>query len=148
MEGIDNPKIFEKLAKKAIKKKVGIIAIKVGKSEAAQAATVSHTASLAGNDSAANALFERLGIARVDDLETFLNSLIILHQGGPLFGNSISSMSCSGGEASLVADLAEELDLHSLLLMKKLKMNSLYFRAFSSYFKPIRLSNIYNDREN
>ena len=112
VEGIDNPKIFEKLAKKAIKKKVGIIAIKVGKSEAAQAATVSHTASLAGNDSAANALFERLGIARVDDLETFLNSLIILHQGGPLFGNSISSMSCSGGEASLVADLAEELDLH------------------------------------
>ncbi len=111
IEGVDNPKLFEKLAKKAAKKKIGIIAIKVGRSEAAQAATVSHTASLAGNDAGANALFERLGIARVDDLETFLNALIVLHQGGPIFGKAISSMSCSGGEASLIADLTEDLDL-------------------------------------
>ena len=112
VEGVDNPTLFEKLAKKARQKKIGIIAIKVGKSEAAQAATVSHTASLAGNDAGANALLNRLGIARVYDLETFLNTLIILHQGGPIFGNSISSMSCSGGEASLIADLNEDLDLH------------------------------------
>ena len=77
IEGIDNPVFIEQLAIKAREKKVGIIAIKVGKSKAAQEATVSHTASLAGNDSAANALFERLGISRVDTIETFLNSLMI-----------------------------------------------------------------------
>ena len=111
IEGIDNPVFLEQLAIKAREKKVGIIAIKVGKSKAAQEATVSHTASLAGNDSGANALFERLGISRVDTIEIFLNSLMILHEGGPLFRNTISSMSCSGGEASLIADLADPLTL-------------------------------------
>ena len=111
IEGIDNPVFLEQLAIKAREKKVGIIAIKVGKSKAAQEATVSHTASLAGNDSGANALFERLGISRVDTIEIFLNSLMILHEGGPLFKNTISSMSCSGGEASLIADLADPLTL-------------------------------------
>ena len=57
---------------------MGIITIKVGKSKAAQEATISHTASLAGNDSGVNALFERLCISRVDTIETFLNSLMIL----------------------------------------------------------------------
>jgi acyl-CoA synthetase (NDP forming) len=78
----------------------------MGKSEAAQKATVSHTASLAGNDKVSGAVLERLGIGRVDSLPALLETLKLLHVSGPLASNELSSMSCSGGEASLIADSA------------------------------------------
>ena len=81
--------------------------MKVGRSEQARAGTVSHTASLAGSDAASDAFLRRLGIARVDSIPSFLETLKLLHVGGPLDGCDISSMSCSGGEASVMADSAE-----------------------------------------
>jgi len=109
IEGIINPKDFEKLAREAKTLKKGIVALKVGKSKLAENATVSHTASMAGNYQGAIALLNKLGIATVDGLESLLNTLMILHVHQPISGNKIASMSCSGGEASLIADLAEPL---------------------------------------
>jgi acetyl-CoA synthetase len=81
-----------------------LIALKVGKSDQAQQATVSHTASLAGSDAGAAALLHRLGIGRVHDVPTFLETLKLLHCNGQLDASTLSSVSCSGGEASLAAD--------------------------------------------
>lgn len=111
IEGFGNIPEWEQLAAAAHGKGVPIVAIKVGKSEQARAATVSHTASLAGSDAGATALLERLGIARVSTLPTFLETLKLLHCYGPLPNGNIASISCSGGEASLVADMAEGMDL-------------------------------------
>ena len=69
--------------------------------------TLSHTASLAGPDRLYDALFARLGVARARNLATLLETLKLLHLCGPLRGRRLASMSCSGGEASLMADLAE-----------------------------------------
>ncbi|MEM6310494.1 MAG: acetate--CoA ligase family protein, partial [Pseudomonadota bacterium] len=69
-----------------------------------RAATVSHTASLAGSDAGARALLVRLGIGQVRSLAAMLETLKLLHVVGPLNSNRIASMSCSGGEASLMAD--------------------------------------------
>jgi acyl-CoA synthetase (NDP forming) len=52
------------------------------------------------------AVLERLGIGRVNSLPELLETLKLLHVAGPLATNEISSMSCSGGEASLIADSA------------------------------------------
>ena len=82
-----------------------ICALKVGRSDQAQLASVSHTASLAGSHTGAAALLARLGIAQPTDLATFLELLKIFHVAGPLRSNAIASASCSGGEASLMADL-------------------------------------------
>jgi hypothetical protein len=41
----------------------------------------------------------------------FLETLKLLHVHGPLPGRSLCSMSCSGGEASLIADAAVDRDL-------------------------------------
>src|SRR3546814_5500097 len=41
----------------------------------------------------------RLGIARLDSIPAFLEALKLLHVTGPLDGFTLSSMSCSGGEA-------------------------------------------------
>ncbi len=107
IEGFDSAAGFEKLAARARELNKPIVAMKVGKSEQARAATVSHTASLAGSDAASSAFLKRLGIARVHSIPSFLETLKLLHGVGPLSGGTLSSMSCSGGEASVMADCAE-----------------------------------------
>ncbi|MCV3238380.1 acetate--CoA ligase family protein [Mesorhizobium sp. ZC-5] len=107
IEGFDSAAGFERLAARARELKKPIVAMKVGRSEQARAATISHTASLAGSDAASDAFLKRLGIARVNSIPSFLETLKLLHAGGPLAGRSLSSMSCSGGEASVIADSAE-----------------------------------------
>ncbi len=105
MEGFDSIASLERLATRSRELKKPVIMLKVGRSEAAQAATVSHTP-LAGNDAVSSALLARLGIGRVDTLPEMLETLKLLHAHGALSGRAVSSMSCSGGEASLVADAA------------------------------------------
>lgn len=105
IEGIDNIELLEQLARKSADLKKPIVALKVGASEQAQAATISHTASLAGSQAGASALFKRLGIAQVHNLSTLLETLKILHVHGWLSEPTVMSMSCSGGEASLIADV-------------------------------------------
>jgi acyl-CoA synthetase (NDP forming) len=111
IEGIKDLRAFEALAARARALGKPVVALKVGKSDQARAATVSHTASVAGGDSGAAALLARLGIARVDDLPTFLETLKLLHVAGWLPSNRIASISCSGGEASLAADTAHGRDI-------------------------------------
>ena len=106
IEGIGDLRAFEKFAAEARKAGKPVVAIKAGKSEQAQKAAMSHTASLSGSDKGADALFRRLGIARADSLPELLETLKVLHFAGPLPSSRIASMSCSGGEASLMADAA------------------------------------------
>lgn len=105
IEGIDDLRGFEALAQAAHAAGKPIVALKVGSSEQAQAATISHTASLAGSAAGAAALLKRLGIAQVTSLEVMLEALKLLHVAGPLPHAGIVSASCSGGEASLMADI-------------------------------------------
>jgi len=107
IEGFDSLRGLEALAARARELKKPVVAMKVGRSAQARAATLSHTASLAGSDAAAAAFLRRLGIARLDSVPAFLETLKLLHVTGPLDGFAISSMSCSGGEASVMADAAE-----------------------------------------
>ena len=107
IEGIGDLKAFEELTTKARKLGKPIVALKVGKSAEARRAAQSHTASLAGDAQSAKSLFKRLGIAEVDRLEVLIDTLKIFHSYGPLSSKNIRSLSCSGGEASLVSDLAQ-----------------------------------------
>ena len=112
VEGFGDIREWEALAIKAFDKGTPLIALKAGMSEHAQAATVSHTASLAGSDAGARALLKRLGVPRLSTLPDFLETLKLLHCYGPLPGGNIASISCSGGEASLIADMAVGTGLH------------------------------------
>ncbi|WP_299890416.1 acetate--CoA ligase family protein [uncultured Ruegeria sp.] len=112
IEGFGDLRMWEALAQNAHARGVPVIALKMGRSDHAQAATISHTASLAGGDAGAQAFLDRLGIARLDDIPSFLECLKLLHVTGRLDGNGLGMISCSGGEASLSADMAEGRDLH------------------------------------
>ena len=97
IEGFGNLRGWEALAQRARAKGIALIALKSGVSQQAQAAAVSHTASLTGSDTGADAFLQRLGIRRARSLPVFLESLKIAHQFGQLSSNRIASISCSGG---------------------------------------------------
>jgi acetyl-CoA synthetase len=104
LEGLDDVAAFSRAAIKALQKRVPLVALKAGSSELGARTTMSHTSSLAGPDMLYDALFARYGVARVFDVSGLLETLKFLHVHGGLKGNTLVSASCSGGEASLVAD--------------------------------------------
>lgn len=106
IEGIGDVAGFERMAFRARELGKPIAAIIVGRSRESRAATISHTASVAGSEAGTAAFFARLGIPRLKSIPEFLEALKLLHVHGPLPGGDLASMSCSGGEASLMADAA------------------------------------------
>ena len=108
VEGFGDLRKFELIALKSRRLRKPVAVIKAGKSQKARATTVSHTGTIAGSDTMASALLDRLGIARLDSIPALLETLKLLHAGGPMEGRRIGSLSCSGGEACLMADAAHE----------------------------------------
>ncbi|HVW71483.1 MAG TPA: acetate--CoA ligase family protein [Steroidobacteraceae bacterium] len=106
IEGIRHPSAFVRAAQLARERGIPIVAVKSGRSELGAKLALSHTASIGGLDSVADAFLERAGVVRVRSLAVLLETLKLLHVHGPLGGADIASMSCSGGEASLIADTA------------------------------------------
>ena len=106
IEGIDDAPAFAALAEKARAKGKGVAVIKSGKTESSRTAAASHTASLAGGGAASSAFLRQIGVAEVNTPSELIETLKIFHVHGPRIGTRICSLSCSGGEAGLVADLA------------------------------------------
>ncbi|MEM7293850.1 MAG: acetate--CoA ligase family protein [Pseudomonadota bacterium] len=111
IEGLSDIASFAEVAVRALRAKKSVVALKTGRSATGASIAQSHTASLVGSDDLYDALFDRVGIARVDCVDEFLETLKFLSLAGPLENNRVASMSCSGGEASLIADLAESTTL-------------------------------------
>lgn len=111
IEGLADIPTFSAAALRALEKGVPIVVLKAGRSARGAEITMSHTGSLAGSDRLYSALFERLGVARCDTVAQFLETMKFVSQVGALPAAEIGSMSCSGGDASLVADNAEALGI-------------------------------------
>ena len=111
IEGVDDIDHFSRSALDALQSGVPIVVMKVGKTAASARQSSSHTSSLTGSDELFDALFDRLGIIRVDSLNKLLETLKVVALGERLSGRNIFSLSCSGGEAAIIADVAAELDI-------------------------------------
>ena len=109
MEGLTDVEGFSRAALAALERGLPIVALKCGRSAAGARATLSHTSSLAGEATLYEALFERLGIVAVDSLPKLVECLKLFTFAGPAPVERFASLSCSGGEAALIADLAEDL---------------------------------------
>jgi acetate---CoA ligase (ADP-forming) len=110
IEGIRDPVRFATAVRAARAANKPVVALRAGHSDAAQALTLTHTASLTGAAAVAGAFLERQGVVEVTSITAFLETLKLIHaraiaghRGGR---RGLVSMSCSGGEASLVADTA------------------------------------------
>ena len=106
IEGIDDAPAFAALAERARAMGKGVVCIKSGKTELSRTAAASHTASLAGGGAASSAFLRQIGVAEVNTPSELIETLKIFHVHGTGLGQRICSLSCSGGEAGLVADLA------------------------------------------
>ena len=111
MEGVSDIEAFDNAGRRALEKKIPIVAIKTGRTNTSSQIALSHTSSLTGSDQLFDVLFDRLGIARVDNVPEFLETLKLLSIFGAIDHNGVASMSCSGGEAGMMADLIDGLDI-------------------------------------
>jgi len=111
LEGLGDPHALAAAVARARTQGVPVVALKTGRSEAGARIALSHTAALGSMDAVVDAFFRRIGIVRVDTVPTLLEALKLLHVQGPLPGRTIASLSCSGGEAALIADAASSAGL-------------------------------------
>jgi acyl-CoA synthetase (NDP forming) len=111
VEGIDDAPAFAALAEAARATGKGIVCVKSGKTDASRDAAASHTAALAGGGAASSAFLRQVGVAEVNTLPELLETLKIFHVHGARIGARLCSLSCSGGEAGLVSDLAQPFGL-------------------------------------
>lgn len=111
LEGLNDLPRFVQLAERARQQGIPMVALKVGRSAHGARITLSHTATLAGEGALYDALFERLGVGQTSTPEELIETLKLLSVSGVLPGKRLASLSCSGGEATLVADLGERQQL-------------------------------------
>jgi len=111
VEGIEDPERFMRVADAATRAGTPVISVKVGSSEVADAATLSHTGSLTGDDDAWNAAFRQTGVERAPDIPDLLARGSAHAAYDSPDGNRVCVASTSGGLASLLADMAAERDL-------------------------------------
>jgi acyl-CoA synthetase (NDP forming) len=106
LEGLDDLDAFARMAQRALERGVPIVVMKVGRTQAGSERASSHTSSLTGSDILYDAYFDRLGVIRVDSLNRLLETLKVFDVSGPIPGHDIVTLSCSGGEAAILADLS------------------------------------------
>ena len=110
LEGFKRPERFLALADRALELGKPIMAVKVGRSDQAQASSVAHSGSLAGETRVTDAALDAAGVIRCADLDELLETAELV-EGIRRTGRSVGRgrtgvVTVSTGEASLVADLA------------------------------------------
>ncbi|MCZ6470078.1 MAG: acetate--CoA ligase family protein [Gammaproteobacteria bacterium] len=111
IEGIKDIKKFAAASLKALQASKPIVVLKAGRSALGSSLTVSHTGSLAGTDEAFQALFDQLGIVRVDAPVALIETLKFLSVSGAPKGRRLAAFTCSGGEATILADYCQKVGL-------------------------------------
>lgn len=103
VESFGNPRRFARIARRVGRKKP-IVAVKSGRTQAGQRAAGSHTAALAGSDTAADALFRQTGVIRADTLEEMFDLAIVAGSQPPPDGPRVAILTNAGGPGILCAD--------------------------------------------
>lgn len=103
LETIVDPQRFRQIAERVGRKKP-IVVLKAGRTSAGQSAAGSHTAALATNDTAVDALFSQCGVIRAKTLDEFLALATGLSSQLLPAGRRVGILTNSGGPGVLCAD--------------------------------------------
>ncbi len=82
-----------------------VIVLKVGRSEVAAKAAMSHTGSMAGSDDVLDAAFRRVGVLRVDTISELFDMAEILGKQPRPAGPRLAILTNAGGPGALAADM-------------------------------------------
>jgi acyl-CoA synthetase (NDP forming) len=111
METVRDPQAMIAVLKKANEHRIPVVAIKVGRTKLSARLAVSHSGAMAGSDAAYQALFDRYGVQRVDDIDEFAHALMMFAQPHPVADGGLVCLHDSGGERQLLIDLADSMAL-------------------------------------
>ena len=110
LESFGNPRKFGRLARRVARRKP-ILALKGGRSAAGARAAGSHTAALAGSETAVDALFGQAGVIRAETLEELLDVASLLSSAPLPRGRRTVVLTNAGGLGILCADACEQAGL-------------------------------------
>lgn len=116
VESVDRPRAFAAALASARDAGKPVVVLKIGVSELGRANSVAHTGRMAGPEQGWSALFDRLGVRTVRDLDDLMETLTLLggvvpelparaFEAGKL-GTAFATI--SGGETSLICDIAAQ----------------------------------------
>jgi acyl-CoA synthetase (NDP forming) len=109
METARNPAGMIRAFQKANDKGIPVVVLKVGCTELSARLAVSHSGAITGSDDAYQALFDRYGVQRVQDMDELATTLIMFAQPHPVATGGLVSIHDSGGERQLLIDLADDM---------------------------------------
>ncbi|MBL8710835.1 MAG: acetate--CoA ligase family protein [Rhodospirillaceae bacterium] len=106
LEGIRDIVAFSASCRRALERKIPIVALRSGVSEMGARVAASHTSSLAGQNELYDTLFQRLGILTTQSVPQFLELLKALSVSPLPRGRRLTVFSSSGGDNGMSADFA------------------------------------------
>jgi acetate---CoA ligase (ADP-forming) len=115
LESFGNPRKFGRLARRVARQKP-ILAMKGGRTRSGARAAGSHTAALAGSETAVDALFHQAGVIRADTLEELIDVAALLSSQPTPRGPRTALLTNAGGLGILAADACEAAGLELPLI--------------------------------
>ncbi|MFJ5732397.1 acetate--CoA ligase family protein [Streptomyces paradoxus] len=106
LEGLKDGRSFLLAADRAARRKVPVVAVKVGRTETGARTAASHTGKLTGADAVVDAALRQYGVIRVDGLDELQDTAALLARARPPRADGVVVYSISGGTGAHVADLA------------------------------------------
>ena len=111
LESVVDAYEFSIAAIEALKKRVPIVVLESGQSTIGAKVTRTHSYSLSADGQVSSAFYRKFGIIQVHSIPQLLETLKLVSLIPPDDNPTIASISCSGGEAALMADLVAEKNL-------------------------------------
>ncbi len=137
MEGIKEGPMLMAGLEAARRARKPVVIMKVGRSSVGSEAARSHTASIAGDDKAADAVFAEFGAVRARSAQELLDLAHIAAHGIYPAKNSFGVMTVSGGAGVLMSDAAEDCNLPMPPLPEKTQEELRAVLPFAAFRNPI-----------
>lgn len=110
LETVREPGVFRRAARQAAEAGKAVVVLKIGSSALSARTAAAHTGALVGDDRVISAVFDDLGVIRVDTIEDMLVTASVAATLGRLERPGIGIVSNSGGACDIAADQAGSLD--------------------------------------
>jgi len=106
LETVRDPETFLSALDLAARRDVPVVVLKTGRTARGAEFALAHSGALAGEDAAYQAVFERFGVRRVRSIDEMMDTLELFATGMRPSGPGVSALLDSGGQRSLLVDLA------------------------------------------
>ncbi|MFZ5827794.1 MAG: acetate--CoA ligase family protein [Bacillota bacterium] len=142
IEGIQDGRRFAEAARTCARAGKPMVILKSGRSQLGQRAAASHTASLAGSETAFDAIAQKYGVIIVHDVEEMLDTLKVLLQGKyPRTGLGVGVVTTSGASGIMAADAAHTEGVAMAELSEETRRRlGQFIPAFGSISNPVDLT--------